>query len=952
MGPDSPSAALLRCLFAYLRAAAAAIERYRVFKHSLAKLVLLLYWGLIAGLVALSLLLGAQQWAAFQDARRIVLLTHAQRVLFSAMTGIRFQVGIAGVAVLSQQDPQASIAKSNDRVDDLYNEALTAIATIGREDDRISLAAVRTAHAKLEDSRKSLSAVALQPLPERDIVDADRWRLAMYEVAEQLEAVSVAVGNRTRMRDPNIAELVQLWQSSYAIRERYGRPCSALRANVNANQPLDRDQMAEWREGVGEYTARWKMLEAYLDRPGAPPQLVADVAHGRAVTEMTQKRMDEVLYGLDGSGKPAMAAPDWSQLCVSAYDAILKLGDDALDLAIRHAEERKAYASIVGATMAGAALAGILMVGYGIVTVHRRLSKPMRMLVDAIGEFSQQQFTRPVSPTGYPDEMGKMASALEGLRIGMLKSQHLQRLLECAKEAEILRANDVSRAKTAFLATMSHEIRTPLNGILGMAELLNDSPLSAQQRAWLDAVSQSGSLLLSILNDILDLSKIEAGRLELEAIAFSLEDLLRSITAAMMPQAKGKGLTFLIEYENLPARMIGDPAKVSQLLLNLVGNAVKFTHSGEVVVGVRWLTAGDFPNRGRMEFRVTDTGIGISRQAIESIFDPFSQSDSSITRRFGGSGLGLAICKRIVDAMGGSITVESTLGCGSVFTVVLPFAVAPPIVAAPSGAAVSETMPQLSILLAEDNEVNAAVACAMMEKMGHRVDYAAHGLTASALAADRDYDVVLTDLAMPGLDGIGLAERIRALPHATRREVPIIAVTANLTSARIDRCFAAGMTGFVQKPFSQETLRCALADAVGSSADTELSPSAVSSSLLDQRCEDIGVENTGRIVDLFVTTTPALLTEAEHALLTGDARAFGDTAHRLKSAAGYVGLNHLARLAQIAERAAAANDFSAMRRCAHAMTAKAPGKIEMLRRCWAEILNARLRQNDNLPHAL
>ncbi|MBB5046578.1 signal transduction histidine kinase/HPt (histidine-containing phosphotransfer) domain-containing protein [Rhodopseudomonas rhenobacensis] len=921
-----------------------------MFKHSLAKLVLVLHWTSILALVTITSLLAAQEWFAFVDADRIVVLTRADRVLFTSMTGIRFEVGVAGVAVLSQDQPDAMVEASNRKVDGLFTSAIAAIEASQLESRGQLLAAARDAYADLERSRPLLSAMTAQPVAARDMATADPWLMAMYDVAERLQQASIAVGNSARMLDPEIAELVQLRQASYVIRERYGRPCSALRANVQRSLPLDREKLASWREGVGEYTARWRYLESYLNRPGASPQLVADVTNGRIATETVQKQMDDVLYGLDGSGEPAMPAAEWSQLCISAYGPILKLGNDALDQAIAHAEQRKTQASLMLAAMAVVVTAGILLVGFWILTVRRRLSAPMKMLVDTIGRLSRREFAVPVPATGYPDEMGAMAGALEDLRVGALKAQHLQRLLEKAQEVEIERANEVSRAKTDFLATMSHEIRTPLNGILGMAQLLDDSPLSAQQRQWLDAVAQSGSLLLSILNDILDLSKIEAGRMELESIAFSPDELLHTIAAAMTPQAAGKGLAFLTDYPALPARLIGDPAKISQVLLNLVGNAVKFTHSGEVVLSVNWQPDVEHPDRGRMEFKVTDTGIGISRQAVRHVFDPFSQSDSSITRRFGGSGLGLAICKRIIDAMGGRISVESTLGCGSVFTVALDFVVAPPVLQGAEATAF-EAMPQLSILLAEDNEVNAAVARAMLQKMGHTVDHAAHGLTAAALAGEHDYDVVLTDLAMPGLDGIGLAKVIRALPHATRREVPIIALTANVAAGRIEQCFAAGMTGYIEKPFRQETLRHALADAVGALEDEGLPHATRTGSLLEQRCDDLGEEKTNYIIDLFVSTAPSLIAEANHALQSGDAKAFGDAAHRLKSAAGNVGLNHLARLAQLAERAAAANDHGAMRRCAQAMTAKAPGKIEALQRSWASVLSARGLRSDSQSRA-
>jgi len=338
-------------------------------------------------------------------------------------------------------------------------------------------------------------------------------------------------------------------------------------------------------------------------------------------------------------------------------------------------------------------------------------------------------------------------------------------------------------------------------------------------------------------------------------------------------------------------------------------------------------------------------------EAVEHVFDAFSQSDSSITRRFGGTGLGLAICKRIVGMMGGDIAVTSAPGKGSTFTVVVEFSHA---ASAPRSAAqtvVTEPLPSLSILLVEDNEVNAAVAVAMLERMGHSVTHAADGRTAAALAAENDYDVVMTDLAMPGLDGIGLARSIRALPHATRREVPIVALTADVATGRVQQCLAAGMTGYLEKPFQRQDLERALAEAIGAVEVVRQPSSDGARSLLEERAHDLGEELAGRIVELFATTAPALSAEAADAARNGDARAFGDAAHRLKSAAGHVGLHRLARLARQAEQAAA-NDTDAIRDCAKAIAEAVPAAVDALRQAWAGVLTARARQSGSPPRAL
>ncbi|MBP2303185.1 ATP-binding protein [Azospirillum picis] len=923
-----------------------------MFRHSLARLVLALQWTAILAVVALTFLLAGREWLAYVAADRIVALTGVDRVLFTASAGIRFELGVAGVAVLTEDDPAAAIAESHRQVDGYYGEAAFSIAETDFEGRDALLASIRDAHGLLAARRPLLDAVAAQPLAGRDMADAEPWLLATYALAERLAEVSVAVTNTVRMLDPAVVELVYVRQSSYLIRERFGRPCSALRPDVQRNQPLDRVRLGEWREGIGAYRARWDALDEQLARPGAPVQLVEDVRRGRAATRAAQDRMDAVIYGLDGSGVPAMAPAEWSHLCTDAYAPVLALGEHALGLAIEHAERRRAEAQRMALLMAVLSLASLLLGGLSIHTVQRRLSAPMRQMQATIDRLSRQEFDEPVPAAGYPDEMGAIAGALEGLRVGALASRGLQRQLDEARRQEVARANEANRAKTAFLATMSHEVRTPLNGILAMGQLLGDSPLSPQQRQWLDGIFQSGSLLLAVLNDVLDYAKIEAGRMELECAVFSPQALLQAIEASVAPQALAKGLEYRSTVAPLPARLLGDPAKLGQVLLNLVGNAVKFTGEGRVVVSAR--TREDAaPGRARVEFTVSDTGIGIAPEALGTLFDAFTQSDSSITRRFGGTGLGLAISRRIVEAMGGTIAVESAPGQGSRFTVAVEFALAPS--AAPAvpvaPAAIEPAMPELSILLAEDNPVNAAAAVGLLERMGHRVTHAADGLAAVRLAGCHDYDAVLTDLAMPGLDGLELARRIRGLPHATRSQVPIIAVTATVSAERMQDCFAAGMTGFVGKPFHRGELRHALAVAIGADEEDAL-PSAARplvlrrSSLLAERMADLGPDRAGRIVGLFVETAPELMQEIRAAAASRDAEACGDAAHRLKSAAGLVGLSRLARMAVLVEQAAAelAEEAEAaaetLDRHVASLAGAVPRAIVEVERVWRSILAA------------
>ncbi|HEX6364468.1 MAG TPA: ATP-binding protein, partial [Albitalea sp.] len=472
----------------------------------------------------------------------------------------------------------------------------------------------------------------------------------------------------------------------------------------------------------------------------------------------------------------------------------------------------------------------------------------------------------------------------------------------------------------AFLANMSHEIRTPLNAIIGLTHLLERDAADGVQRDRLHKVGDAAQHLLQVLNDILDLSKIDAGKLVLEMADFSLAGLLERTCALVAEDAQAKGLLLHADADGLPDALRGDPTRLSQALLNLLSNAVKFTERGSV--GLRGTLLGEDAGGLLVRFEVRDTGIGISADDQARLFAAFEQADTSTTRRYGGTGLGLAITRHLAALMGGEIGVASTPGEGSTFWFTARLAhakAAPACTARPAhGALAAQRLQQAHagarVLLVEDNPVNREVAIELMLSCGLAVDLATTGPLAIEKAAERDYDLVLMDVQMPGMDGLEATRHIRALPG--RGQVPIVALTAHSFGEHRAACIEAGMNDYVSKPVNPEVLFDKLLRWLPEHPATALPPAAGACAGppgggagidLAQALAQCGgrAESLRRVLRTFVAHYGDGARTLDDALAAADLGAARRFLHSLKGASSAIGAGHVQAQAAAIEAAIA-----------------------------------------------
>ena len=644
------------------------------------------------------------------------------------------------------------------------DDALAKLSVLAGAGDDYGLATIRARRAALESMRATTDAALTEAKDKRPVGLPQQWVAADTGLTDALSQSSRRLGSEIGGKDPFIASMMNIGQLAWWVRDAAGTDMLRIGDVVAGGKPLTPDERDEFNVLAGKVAAPWAVLEAETRQGATPASLTTAIANAnRVYFGQVRPMRQSILNDLAAGRPPSLSLRQQSGPDVQGLASLMGVANTAFDLIADHAASQ---AKLADRQFYFAIALMIAAMGFGFLTalfILGRVVRPMARIGESMQAIASGDLARDIPYRDNADELGDLARALGVFRDNALAKQRMEEELlrsRVAKES----AEQASLLKSQFLANMSHEIRTPLNGMLGMVQVLEMEPLTDLQRSRVHTIRESGATLLQILNDVLDLSKIEAGKLELAPADFDLEELVVSLVANFADTARERGLDLDCDIaEAAKGVWRGDAPRIRQILANLLSNAVKFTESGEVSISVERRETG-------LSFAIRDTGVGIAADELPKLFEKFSQVDASSTRRFGGTGLGLAICRELAQMMGGEIGVESKLGHGSVFRLALPLPRVKDVARTQGPAPKAAPEPYhritdgpLRILAAEDNATNRSVLAALLAPLEADLVLVANGREAVQAWRTAAFDLILMDIEMPEMSGTSACDAILKL---------------------------------------------------------------------------------------------------------------------------------------------------------------------------------------------